>query len=738
MRAAPTGMLIAGAMAAGLVAAIAPTANAQPGVVLISLDGAKPELVERYLRDGVLDRREGLGRLRAHGVFARQNITATPSVTAVSHIAIATGATAVHNDIPANTFHPVAATIGTSISGFGAPIGGYQVSPLGAAAAPTAQPLWVRLREAGLKVVTATWPGSDGADIRIANTLVQPAVPTRITDYSLPFGAFGGLGAQGFALAAADFEDAPQPLVDQLAAAGGSSYSPVRVTMNPIQTLFCAPTAGSTCGTTNAAGRTLRYDLKAAALDTSDDAAVNYDTLAVFDANAGVPAGPFTPPSTGPAYVQRGGPSGRFFFEGSGNRIGTAFFVSRLEPDLSAVRLVRYSANFIPRNAPVIDVVDDVNGHVGFWAPQPDFRIPERLSPGFAAFPDTELEAVYRDQVATFTHYQTELALHAIRRNADADLVMIYLEQPDGSGHQFTLTDPRQPTDPADPTSIGAPGDPPGASGQDAAKVKRYAEHLAFAYQRADRAVQRIVQEVGVDKHGAPLSDVFVVSDHGMAPFHTAVQLTNLLANAGIEAGALAVRTTGPAANIYVNLAGRESGGTVAPADFQNLVERIAVPLRTVVDSNGFYNPSARALFSHVWTRPGGCGKPGFCTDDHVGQDSGDVVALMAEGYNFDGTQAPPVARLGDTPEATGIYSVPNFYGAHGHDSNLRSMSAILYAAGPSLKRGKSLRTVRNIDIAPTIMEILGVAPAATVDGQVICGILDHAQRDRRRGHRRF
>ena len=43
---------------------------------------------------------------------------------------------------------------------------------------------------------------------------------------------------------------------------------------------------------------------------------------------------------------------------------------------------------------------------------------------------------------------------------------MIYIEQPDGSGHQFTLTDPRQATDPTDPNSIGA--------GQNPAKVARY------------------------------------------------------------------------------------------------------------------------------------------------------------------------------------------------------------------------------------------------------------------------
>ncbi|MGL5922004.1 MAG: hypothetical protein ACRC32_03670 [Chroococcidiopsis sp.] len=31
----------------------------------------------------------------------------------------------------------------------------------------------------------------------------------------------------------------------------------------------------------------------------------------------------------------------------------------------------------------------------GFLSPQPDFRIPERISPGFDDFPDLELEAVY-------------------------------------------------------------------------------------------------------------------------------------------------------------------------------------------------------------------------------------------------------------------------------------------------------------------------------------------------------
>jgi hypothetical protein len=45
----------------------------------------------------------------------------------------------------------------------------------------------------------------------------------------------------------------------------------------------------------------------------------NYDTLVFFDANVGILLGPFALPATGPAYVQSDGPSGTFFFEGSGN-----------------------------------------------------------------------------------------------------------------------------------------------------------------------------------------------------------------------------------------------------------------------------------------------------------------------------------------------------------------------------------------------------------------------------------
>jgi arylsulfatase A-like enzyme len=96
----------------------------------------------------------------------------------------------------------------------------------------------------------------------------------------------------------------------------------------------------------------------------------------------------------------------------------------------------------------------------------------------------------------------------------------------------------------------------------------------------------------------------------------------------------------------------------------------------------------------------------------------------MAEGYNFDGIQ--PVARQGDPAyvAATSVFNVPNFYGAHGHDATLKSMSATFIAAGPSIRRGKTVQSVSNIDVAPTIMRILGVPASDMVDGRVLDEIL--------------
>lgn len=130
--------------------------------------------------------------------------------------------------------------------------------------------------------------------------------------------------------------------------------------------------------------------------------------------------------------------------------------MSSLTPDLSAADIVRYSINDIPPSlsASVQSSVNDINNHVGFWGNEPDFRITERLNVSFQPFSDLELEAVFEDHVNTWSEYQTNVALRAIYQNENADLVVVYSEQPDGSEHQCLLVDLRQATNPQDPSSI--------------------------------------------------------------------------------------------------------------------------------------------------------------------------------------------------------------------------------------------------------------------------------------------
>ena len=202
---------------------------------------------------------------------------------------------------------------------------------------------------------------------------------------------------------------------------------------------------------------------------------------------------------------------------------------------------------------------------------------------------------------------------------------MVYIEQPDGSGHQFTLTDRRQATDPRDPNTIG--------NNQDRAKIAPVRGLPQVRLSAGRRAVERISEAAG------PGSNIFVVSDHGMAPFHTAVNMANILRNAGVDTSQLAIRTSGPAVNIYVNLQGRESGGTVDPATYSNLVTQIATPLKNATDPNDRVQLLAQ--------RTGGSSPPsrsgrtncaeglGLCTSRKIGQDFGDVFAHARRGLQF-------------------------------------------------------------------------------------------------------
>ncbi len=604
--------------------------------ILIAINGATPRLLDQYLATGALGQ-GGLALLANQGLEARQNLTVTPSLTAPSLTAIATGSIAARNDVPADVFHLVSSPLASDVSGFAAPIGGYTPgAPPAPAATPTAVPDWVTLRAAGKKVVSVSFPGADGADITVpglaTSTVVQPA-SARTVDYTVPAETGVGLDAAGFSLTAANFTQATQALVDKFTAAGRTSFSPIEVTTAPVETF----TVGD-----------VTYRILAAALDTTNNSTIDYDTLVFFDQTLSIPPGPFVLPSTGPAYVKASDrTSAPFYLEGSSLKAETAFYVSALTTDLSVVRFARYAPAALPRNAAVLANVDDVNNSVGAAASLPDFKILERLAPGFAAFPDTELETIFQDQVRAFVDYQTRVALRAIAQNPTADLVQVDVGGLFAAERQFLLTDARQATDPANPLTI--------AAGQDTAKVARYQGYVLADYRAVDQAVQRIIQAVGTDAAGKPKNDVFVVSDHGVAAVHTAVNINNYLAAKGYDPTKVRAVVSGATVNVYINLQGREAGGTVARAEYLTLRQRLTIDLQALADTNATYTQGAGsvAVFGNVFARPvpSDVNDPtfGLGTNELTGQDSGDVAGVLKAGYTFEATQTPLTARQGDT-----------------------------------------------------------------------------------------
>jgi predicted AlkP superfamily pyrophosphatase or phosphodiesterase len=690
-----------------------------PKVILVSLDGCTNQILERYLSDGTLDPTKGLGLLRSKGVIATGNQTITPSLTAPAHIAIATGSNSVNNNINANGFHIVGSTFTQNISGFAAPIGGYSFGQDGPREStnPSARPLWVDLRAAGKRVVTATFPGGDGATITLPGSpsVVLQSSNVRTVDYTVPFGSFGGIGTTGFTLQPSNFSPAPAALTAQFAAAGRQSTSPILVAN--LETIPSTG-AGSLIG-----GSSRAYNIQVAALDSTGDGVTNYDTLAFFDANQTIPVGTQALPSTGAAFVRASsGNSQPFYFEGSNNRVGTAFYVSNLAPDLTNTRIVRYAANYIPRNAPALSSVDDVNNNVGFWSPQPDFRLTQRSAPGLASFPEIELERAYVDLVKISEDYTTRLVTRAVQQNPNADLVMSYFEQPDGSEHQFLLTDSRQASDPLNAQSIG--------NSQDQAKITRYSDYIKSAYRGANDAIQKLIDTVGVDANGVPRSNIIVVSDHGFAPFHTVVNVNAFLQSNNFDTTRVRAVSSGPAVNFYINLQGREPGGTVSPQEYVQLQQQLLTAVRGLNETNPNFTQGAAStpIFDKIYSRPVSANPTAQeiiqARSEFIGQDTGDVFALLSLGYNFDAVQNPVVIRAGDPTATNPVLSVPPFYGAHGYDPTSAQMQAVFYAAGPNINQAARIGQVRNIDVAPTISQILGVPPTRTFQGQPIPGLV--------------
>ncbi len=116
-------------------------------VVMLSLDGADSVTLHRLYQEGKLDA-GGFARFFRDGQVAEGLQPVNPSITAVNHIALATGYAPAESGIIANDFQPPGGTLGKTVSGFSAPI--------------ATETLWEAARRQGLRVAISAWPGADG------------------------------------------------------------------------------------------------------------------------------------------------------------------------------------------------------------------------------------------------------------------------------------------------------------------------------------------------------------------------------------------------------------------------------------------------------------------------------------------------------------------------------------------------------------------------------------------------
>jgi hypothetical protein len=75
------------------------------------------------------------------------------------------------------------------------------------------------------------------------------------------------------------------------------------------------------------------------------------------------------------------------------------------------------------------------------------------------------------------------------------------------------------------------------------------------------------------------------------------------------------------------------------------------------------------------------------------------LLLTAKDGYSFSGATGGQVTA-----------AVPQQGGSHGYPASDTDMNAIFIASGYGVRPGEKLGTVPNIDIAPTLAKLLGVA----------------------------
>ena len=471
-----------------------------------------------------------------------------------------------HAAIATGTSAAITGIVGNEFKLPGAAVGS-EVS--GFAAPWGAESLWQAFRRQGRRVGVLAFPGCDGA------------TPARTADFGLTYAQAPYAPARTVTLAAAEFTaTALSP--------GLASFSPPR--RAAITVAFSAP------------GLPPAATFTATALDTTDDGVADYDTLAIGGDADGATLTRVHAGQWFPLRLRAPHP------DGGERTVGAWCLLQRLPPDLAGVTVYRggfYATEAYPR-----EFREALEAAAGFWPGPGDERALTRREAGAAGLTLAEVLA----QVRRFSEFFTACARTAIARER-FDLLMLYQPVVDEVEHRFLLVDRRQP-------------------GFTPARAAAAAAAVTDAFRIGDRAVGEVARALDLRRDA-----LVVVSDHGMAPVWESVEINQLLQHAGLTAAERGGRgwrvaptsrmeavANGGCAHLYVNLAGRDAGGVVAPTERAEVLRDAAVALaraqvegadvverivgRSELADVGLDSPAAGDLV--VFLRPGFAAEPGI------------------------------------------------------------------------------------------------------------------------------